>query len=163
MPKTIKNKIKLFFLRQVLKRKGVIIYNNCTWSGVTFKNKAIIEPYCRLVGDPKITIGDNFYLNANCHLLGNITIGDDVLIGPKTIIWGRDHGTKKHTLIKQQPHRKKTIIIGNDVWIGANVTILKGVNIKDGAVIGAGSVVTKDIPEYAIAVGNPAKVIKFRD
>ena len=53
-------------------------------------------------------------------------------------------------------------IVGNDVWIGANVTILKGVSIGDGAIIGAGSVVTKSIPNYAIAVGSPAKVIKYR-
>ena len=56
----------------------------------------------------------------------------------------------------------KPLSIGNDVWIGANVTILRGVQIGDGAVIGANSLVNKDIPPYAIAVGNPAKVIKFR-
>ena len=52
--------------------------------------------------------------------------------------------------------------IGNDVWTGANVVVLKGVNIGDGAVIGASSVVTKDVPPYAIVVGNPAKIIRYR-
>ncbi|MDK7539259.1 CatB-related O-acetyltransferase [Bacillus paranthracis] len=56
----------------------------------------------------------------------------------------------------------KQTIIGNDVWVGAQATIMKGVSIGNGAIIGAGSVVTKDIPPYAIAVGNPAKVIKYR-
>jgi maltose O-acetyltransferase len=163
MSKNIKTSIVLFFKKQLLKRKGVIIHNNCTFGGVEFLGKATIEPYCRLGGDPKITIGDNFYMNAGCHLLGDITIGKDVMIGPKTVIWGRDHGVSKDIPMKSQPHSKKPIMISDDVWIGANVTILKGVKIGDGAVIGAGSVVTKDIPPYAIAVGNPAKVIKYRE
>lgn len=57
---------------------------------------------------------------------------------------------------------KKKIIIGNDVWIGANATILPGIEIGNGAIVGAGSVVTKNVPDYAIVVGNPAKVIKYR-
>ena len=163
MPKTIRNKIKLFVKKQFLKRKGVIIHNNCTFSGIEFKGRAVIEPYCRLNGDPKIMIGKNFYMNAGCHILGEIIIGDNVMIGPQTIIWGRDHGIAKNMFMREQKHIKKPINIGNDVWIGANVTLLKGVTIGDGAVIGAGSVVTKDVPEYAIVVGNPAKVIKYRE
>lgn len=64
--------------------------------------------------------------------------------------------------IAGHPHSKGDVVIGNDVWIAANVTILSGVNIGDGAVIGAGAVVTRNIPPYAIAAGNPARVIKFR-
>jgi acetyltransferase-like isoleucine patch superfamily enzyme len=162
MAKNIKTQIITFFRKLLLKRKGVVIYNNCSFSGVLFNGKATIEPYCRLNGDPTIKIGKNFYMNVGCHLLGDITIGDDVLIGPKTVIWGRDHGMSKHKPIYTQGHVKAPILIGNDVWIGANVTILKGVIIEDGAVIGAGSVVTKSIPSYAIATGNPAIVIKRR-
>jgi len=163
MSKSIKNYIILFVKRMLLKRKGIIIQNNCTFSGVEFLGKAMIEPYCRLNGDPKIIIGTNFYMNAGCHILGNIIMGNDVQIGPKTVIWGRDHGLSKDKLIREQPHNKQPITIGNDVWIGANVTIIKGVNIGNGAVIGAGSVVTKDIPDYGIAVGNPAETIKYRN
>ncbi len=163
MSKSIKNSLVLFVKKQLLKRKGVIIHNNCTFGGVEFKGTAIIEPYSRLSGDPKIEIGNNFYLNSSCHLLGEITIGDDVMIGPKTIIWGRDHGMELGIPMKKQSHTSLPIIIENNVWIAANVTILKGVKIGTGAVIGAGSVVTKNIPANAIAVGNPAKVIKYRE
>ena len=163
MSKSIKTSLILFFRKQLLKRQGVIIHNNCTFGGVDFLGKAVIEPYCRLGGDLKITIGDNFYMNAGCHMQGDITIGRDVMIGPKTVIWGRDHGISREKLIRKQEHNKKPIFIGDDVWIGANVTILKGIHIGNGAVIGAGSVVIKDIPEYAIAAGNPVKIIKYRE
>lgn len=162
MAKSIRTKALIFMKRVLLKRQGVIIHHHSVFSAIKFKGKATIEPYCRLVGDPDIEIGDNFYLNVGCHLLGETKIGDDVIIGPKTVMWGRDHGTARNELIRTQPHIKEPITIGNDVWIGANVTVLRGVHIGNGAVIGAGSVVVKDIPEYSIAVGNPARVVKLR-
>lgn len=162
MSKTLRNKISLYLQKRRLKKQGVLIYNNTVFYSVDFEGTAVIEPYCRLIGDPKIKIGDNFYLNANCHLLGEITFGNDVMIGPKTIIWGRDHGMDVGLPMKKQPHESAPVNIGNDVWIGANVIVLKGVKIGDGAVVGAGSVVTKDIPNAAIAVGNPARVVKYR-
>ena len=162
MPKTIKNSIITFIKKKALKRKGVVIHNNCQFSKVEFKGKGTIEPYCRLIGIPKIEFGKNFYVNCSCHFLGEIIIGNDVLIGPKTVIWGRDHGQSIDLPIYAQPHKNAPIIIGNNVWIGANVTILKGITINDGAVIGAGSVVTKNVPKNTIVVGNPAKIIKVR-
>ena len=163
MPKTIKNRLKIFCLKRILARKGVKIYNHCTFSNVIFSKNTIIEPYCRLVGDPVIKIGENFYMNSGCHLLGEIYIGNDVLIGPKTVIWGRDHGIAKNKLVREQEYKKEPIIIEDDVWIGANVTILKGVTIGKGAVVAAGSVVVKDVPPFAVVAGVPAKVIKYRE
>ena len=163
MPKTIKSKIIIALKKIFLKRKNIIIHHHTVFSNVIFKGSAKIEPYCRLNGDSKIIIGDNFYMNAFCHILGEITFGDNVMIGPQTIIWGRDHGIKKDAPMNKQPHTKAPIVIGDDVWIGANVTVLKGVKIGDGVVIGAGSVVTKDIPPYAIVVGNPARIVKYRE
>lgn len=162
MAKTFYTSIKLFIKKQLLRRKGVYIHNNCVFSNVVFKGKATVEPYCRINGVPKIAFGDNFYMNSNCHLMGEITFGDNVMIGPKTIIWARDHEMKIGTPMKQQKHTSLPVKIGNDVWIAANVTILKGVIIEDGAVIGAGSVVTKHVPKNAIVVGNPARIVKYR-
>jgi acetyltransferase-like isoleucine patch superfamily enzyme len=162
MSKKVQTAIKIWFKKKFLKRKGVVIHNNTIFSGVEFLGKAVIEPYCRISGDPIISIGSDFYMNAGCHIQGNITIGCDVMIGPKTVIWGRDHGIEFGFPMKDQAHIKEDIVIGDDVWIGASVTILKGVSIGKGVVIGAGSVVVKDIPDYAVAVGNPAKIVKYR-
>jgi len=155
-------RVFLFLKSIILRFKGITIRDHCIYFRVKFSGRAIIEPYCRINGDRLIVIGNNFYMNAGCHLLGEITIGDDVQIGPKTVIWGRDHGIAKDKLIREQPRIRMPITIGNDVWIGANVTILKGITIGNGAVIGAGSVITKDVPEYAVVAGNPGKIIRYR-
>ena len=162
MPKTILNAIRQKIKRVKLKYKGVIVHNNTVLSNVSFKGSALIEPYCRVFGDPLISLGSDFYMNSGCHLLGDISFGDHVMVGPKTVIWGRDHGMDIEIPMKHQHHFSSPIVIGDDVWISANVTILKGVKIGNGAVIGAGAVVIKDVPEYAIAVGNPARVVKYR-
>jgi maltose O-acetyltransferase len=162
MSKKIRSTLKIWIQKKLLRAKGVVIHHDTVFSGVNFMGKAVIEPYCRLIGDHKIIIGHNFYMNVNCHILGNITFGQNVIIGPKTVIWGRDHGMELDKPMKEQKHKKLDIKIHDDVWIGANVTILKGVEISKGAVIGAGAVVTKNISEYGVAVGNPAKVIKYR-
>tara|TARA_B100000927_G_scaffold266413_1_gene239797 strand:- start:112 stop:603 length:492 start_codon:yes stop_codon:yes gene_type:complete len=162
MPKTFKNRVKISFQRKILRFKGIKIHNNTVFSGVNFSDQTIIEPYCRLIGDPEINIGRNFYLNSGCHFLGNITIGNDVMIGPKTVIWGRDHDTSAGIIMKNSGHTREDIIIEDNVWIGASAVILKGVTIKEGAVIAAGAIVTKDVPSNTIVGGNPAIVLKDR-
>ena len=97
-----------------------------------------------------------------------IDLGEDVEIGEKTIVAGGtlitdlNHGMALGTIIGDQPIETKPTLIGKGVWIGANVTILKGSIIHDGAIIGAGAVVKGEIPKNAIAVGVPAKVIEYR-
>ena len=163
MAKTFAQAIFQKVNRIKLQRRGVTIYHDTVISKARFMGKAVIEPFCRISGDPVIEFGDDFYMNAGCHLLGEIYIGAHVMIGPKTVIWGRDHGMALGTPMKAQPHVRAPIHIGSDVWISANATVLKGVTIGDGAVVGAGAVVTKDVPPFAIVVGNPAKVVRFRD
>ncbi len=99
----------------------------------------------------------------NCDLGGKLEFGDDCLVGPRSIFRTSNHNfISRKILIRNQGHTAKNIRIGNDVWIGANALVLPGVTIGSHSVIGAGSVVTKDVPEFAIAVGNPARVIKYR-
>lgn len=107
-----------------------------------------------------ITLGKNVFINSNCKFQdqGGITIGDNVLIGHNVVIATINHDLNPKKRADMYP---KPVKIGNNVWIGSNVVILGGVTIEDGAVIGAGSIVTKDVPKNAVAFGSPCKVQKF--
>lgn len=113
-----------------------------------------------------LKIGKNCTINSFCFIdadKGNVEIGNNVLIGPHVGIHGSNYSyASRGELIVNQGIVSKGIKIEDDVWIGSHSTLLDGVTIGKGAVIGAGAVVTKDIPPYSIAVGVPAKVIKKR-
>ena len=94
---------------------------------------------------------------------GGVHIGENTLIAAQTYIIDCDHGIKANELIQKQKNTVKEIFIGKDVWIGANVTVLKGSCIEDGAIIGAKSLVKGKIEKNVIAVGIPAKEIKRRE
>jgi acetyltransferase-like isoleucine patch superfamily enzyme len=127
---------------------------------------------------PNVTIGRYTYLGANvviesgtigafCSIASGVNIGRDehpVYAVSTHPFWYSEHGFNLPTEdpIKRWDQTKNVPVIGNDVWLGAGVHVLRGAVIEDGAIIGAGSVVTGHIPSYAIAVGAPAKVIKYR-
>ena len=144
-----------------------------------------IAPEARLFAEPgrPIIIGDNSYIAADAVIHGPITLGEHVSInhhvsldgGKKGIVIGDNtriaaytyayafnHGMEVDRLIKDQPVTSKGINIGRDVWIGANVGIVDGVSIGDQAIIGMGSLVTKDISAYTKVGGNPATIIGAR-
>ncbi|MCX6237731.1 MAG: acyltransferase [Bacteroidia bacterium] len=115
-----------------------------------------------------IQIGKNTAFNRNVHINadvgGNIKIGESCLFGPNVVMRTAGHRFDNPDIaIQKQGHVLADIQIEDDVWIGSNAIILGGVHIGRGAVIGAGAVVTKDIPSMGIAVGVPAKVIKYRN
>lgn len=114
----------------------------------------------------RIEIGHGSHIQPGCHIhayIANIIIGSKVEIAPCCAFYSYDHGINHGSYIMNQPLKSKgDIIVGDGAWIGHGVIILNGVKIGGGAVIAAGSVVVHDIPDYAIAVGNPARIIKYR-
>lgn len=108
---------------------------------------------------PGVSFGSDCFLNFGCTLLalGGITIEDDVFIGPHCVLATEYHPeepSQRHTLLT------KPIVIKQNAWLGANVTVLAGVTIGRNAIVAAGSVVTKDVPDNSVVAGTPARVIR---
>lgn len=106
-----------------------------------------------------ITLGDRIFINSGCKFQdqGGVVIGDDCLIGHNTVIATLNHDLNPRRRADMHP---APVVVGRNVWIGSNVTILPGVAIGDDAVVAAASVVTKDVPENAVVVGSPARVVR---
>ena len=150
-----------------------VLYNGLSPSNVDERNKIIKK----ILGSTKqnflieqpfycdygynISIGENFYANHNLIILdpGKVEFGDNVFIGPNCAFYTPQHPLDSETRNKGLEYAFP-IKIGNNVWLGGNVVVLPGVSIGDNSVIGAGSVVTKNIPPNVIAAGNPCKVIR---
>jgi acetyltransferase-like isoleucine patch superfamily enzyme len=116
---------------------------------------------------PKIIIGDNCIFGSDLHItsVNLVRIGNGVRTGKSVLISDNAHGDIDMKLMSTAPDRrplvsKGPIVIGNNVWIGEKVAIMAGVTIGESCIIGTNSVVTKDIPDYCVAVGSPARVIK---
>ncbi|WP_297426937.1 DapH/DapD/GlmU-related protein [Clostridium sp.] len=129
-----------------------------------FGNNIYIDDYCSfecIKGN--IYVGDNTFFNTNNKIvsLKKINIGENCLFGPNVGIFDHDHNFKNNDLpIIQQGYSTKEIIIGNDIWVGCNSTITRGVRIGDKVVIAANSVVTKEIINKGVYGGVPCKFIK---
>lgn len=112
----------------------------------------------------EIEIGDYAGIGVNCQLWGPVRIGNEVAMGPEVVIITRDHRLDNPDVpIRLQGYREsEPVVIGDNSFIGQRVIILPGVRIGRCAIVGAGAVVTKDVPDYAIVGGNPARVIRMR-
>ncbi len=123
---------------------------------VTIERKARLSMRCE--------IGNNSGIGINAYIYGKCIIGNNVMMGPDVVILVRNHKFNRIDIPMNQQGstEERPVTIGNDVWIGTRVIILPGIRIGDGAIIGAGSVVTKDVENYTIVAGNPARIIKKR-
>lgn len=140
--------------------------------GIFIGSECIIYPRNRLVlGDmvanpaATLSIGDHVLINAGGYLSGEggLDIGDYVLIGPSTCIMSAGHRYEDPARpIQRQGLTYGRITIERDVWLGGGSVVLQGVSIGEGAVVGAGTVVCEDVPPWAVVVGNPGRVIKYR-
>lgn len=149
--------------------KNFTLMNNVKLINTNIKmgKGVVIYPDVMFFGDGPIVIGDNVDIGKGTIIYasknrGGVTIGNNTSIAAQCYIIDMDHGMAADELISKQPNSVESVTIGSDVWIAANVTVLKGSCIGDGAVIGAKSLVKGDIPQNAIAVGIPAKVLKYR-
>jgi acetyltransferase-like isoleucine patch superfamily enzyme len=139
------------------------------WTDITLeKDVALDEGVVLITGGPlkpnKIVIGSGTYVNRYTVFDGHsqLHIGRRVMIGPHCYFTDADHGTEAGASVQSQPMRLAPVIVEDEAWIGAHVTVLPGVRIGKGAVVGAGSVVTRDVPSMAVVVGTPARVIRHR-
>ena len=123
-----------------------------------------ISPNVRLRG--LVEIGDGSSVAQNCSINGmsvGVRIGKNVMVAPNVVMVAFDHGHQIRSVpMKHQKNVEAGITIGDDVWIGANVTVTKGCSIGNGAIIGANSLVKYDVPAFAVAAGVPARVIRTR-
>lgn len=106
-----------------------------------------------------ITLGKRVFINAGCKFQdqGGVVIGDDCLIGHNVVLATLNHDLDPHRRADMHP---APVVIGQNVWIGANATVLPGVTIGADAVVGAGALVTKDVPARTVVVGSPARVVR---
>ena len=131
--------------------------------------KVYFHPTVEIYSPELVTIGDNCHFQMNCKLYGTgggIDIGSGTIFSHEIQVFARNHyydGDDLKLLPYDERDICKKVVIGKYVWIGARATILPGVTIGDGAVIGAASVVTKDIPSGAVVGGNPAKILRYRN
>ena len=131
---------------------------------VAYKGKNVnIEKHAYFT--PGLKIGDNSGVGIRCEVNGEVTIGNNVMMGPEVVIYTSSHAHDRTdiTMIEQGSEEIKPVSIGNDVWIGRRAMIMPGVNIGNGCIVGAGAVVTKDVPDYCIVGGVPAKIVKRRN
>ena len=158
-----------WFLNPLLHKKGkgtVIRWHSridvFPWNKFTTGQQCTIEDFVTInngVGD--VIIGNHSRIGMGNTVIGPVSIGNGVIFAQNIVLSGLNHGYQDvHMAIKNQPVTKSQIIIEDEVWIGANSVVVAGVTIGKHSVIAAGSVVTKDIPSYSVAVGNPCRVIK---
>lgn len=113
---------------------------------------------------PLLKIGDNSGVGIKCEIYGPVSIGKNVMMGPEVVIYTSGHSFDRCDIpiIDQGSTEPKPVVIKNDCWIGRRAMIMPGVHISEGCVVGAGAVVTKDIPPFCVVGGVPARIIKNR-
>ncbi|WP_407463171.1 acyltransferase [Methanobrevibacter sp.] len=123
------------------------------------ENSTITTPFAGAAFN-NIKLGNNVFINSNCLAMarGGITIEDDVMIAGNVQLLSNNHDEYERQVLTCEE-----IIIKKGAWIGAGASILPGVNVGKYAIVGAGAIVTKDVPDYAVVVGIPAKVVKTLD
>ena len=167
-PRTmVKRGRKITLGDSVVVERGVMLWVDAERSYITIGDDSYLSSHCILnTFNGWITIGNNCTVNSYAILYGHggLQIGNDVRIAPQVMIMPMNHIFDDPNIpIRKQGIQAQGVKIEDDVWLGAGAIVLDGVTIGKGSVIGAGAVVTKDIPPYSVAVGVPARVTKKRN
>ena len=158
---TIHPGVEVFAKNTPMDGRGISVGSDC----VIYPRNRFVLGDLKFNADANLSVGNNVHINAGGYISGEggVSMGDYVLIGPNTCILSAGHVYDDLSQpIQMQELTYGPIIVGQDVWIGGSCVILQNVVIGDGAVIGAGSVVCKDVPPLAVVVGNPARIVKYR-
>ena len=153
----------LIFGKKISLGAGVFIR---TFDGgkITIGNNVSIEQGVEIVAQgSSILIGDNVFIGRGCQIIAKkfISIGDDSQIASYCVIRDANHQINLKHLVRLQHHDVSPIVIGQDVWIGTQTSIIMGAKINDGCVVGANSLINKELVGYGVYVGSPAKLLKF--
>jgi acetyltransferase-like isoleucine patch superfamily enzyme len=168
LPRILRVALKTFWFRWIKRciGSGTIVGEKTVFinsANIRIGSGCLIQDrvYIRAGASGKVSIGDGAAINSHVQIYGHggVLIGEHAQIGPSTIVTTTGHDYRAIELERDY----SAIEIGKRVWIGANATILPGVSIGENSVIGAGAVVTRDIPAYSLAVGVPARVIRSID
>ena len=167
------NKTKFYFLLYQLTAVWLPISRHLKFA--KYLRQYWAKKICRYVGKnvnierysfftPELSIGDNSGIGIRCEVNGTVFIGKNVMMGPEVIIYtiGHKHDRVDIPMNEQGSENEKPVYIDDDVWIGRRSIILPGVHIGKGCIIGAGAVVTKNVPDFSIVGGVPAIIIKKR-
>ena len=170
----------------LLRKIGALLYYSCakhlppSFSGIQLGQKAfrgfcgklMLKSWGKYVNieqgaifSAKVSLGDYSGIGVNARINGACTIGHHVMMGSDVVILTRNHAFTRTDIpmLEQGFEDERPVAIGDDVWIGDRVIILPGVTIGSGSILAAGAVVTRDVPEYAIVGGVPARILKMRD
>jgi acetyltransferase-like isoleucine patch superfamily enzyme len=159
--------LQFFYMK---KGKNSVIYRSVRkdivpFNGFSLGKSSVIEDYTIInnaVGE--IIIGNHTRIGMGNTIIGPVMIGNNVILAQNVVTSALNHNFEDVlTTINQQGVKTDQIIIEDNVWIGANSSVLAGVHIGEHVVVGAGSVVTKDIPPFSVVVGNPARILKVYD
>lgn len=123
-----------------------------------------VNIYGKAIFTKLLSVGDNSDIGLRSYIQGNVRIGNDVMMAPDVCIYTKNHrfNDLNIPIRLQGQETENPVVIENDVWIGTRVIILPGVHVGEGSIIGAGSVVTRNVEAWSIVAGNPAKFIKSR-
>jgi acetyltransferase-like isoleucine patch superfamily enzyme len=162
----IDNPSRIFLRDRVFIGESCIISPGSPKGEVRFESDIFLAPLCGFKAfGGKISIGKHVHFSRNTFVnaRGDVEIGQDCLFGPNVVLMTTNHVfTDVNIPIRRQGVQSAAIKIENDVWLGSNALVMPGVTIKTGAVVAAGAVVTRNVPEFSVAAGVPAKIIKKR-